>query len=182
MDAGIDLAVAAVIVNVSAAGARQVGLALLKPRPRDKREDPKTKSITLYEFEDTAQYANLESAIVQTAPGHVYIADGLADAEVRKVEGVVEGMEATYERVPRSHFTEADALAELQKLAGDAVTSAEPVRAACCLLLAAIVAPSCTPSHTLIATHSHSHTSSPDAAEASGARQCLLDQACGLPA
>jgi hypothetical protein len=92
--------------------------------------DPRTRELRLYQFIDTDRWANLEAALVQNAPSHVYLADGcVPEAELKKVEGVLDGADITSERSGRTAFADAEAAAHLAKLTGDHLLTLDHVRA-----------------------------------------------------
>jgi hypothetical protein len=120
--------VLAACISVASGDGRTTALAVLRPRQRSGRDDPKERALTIYEFADTVQFANFESVLVQASPNHVYLSDNLPDADLRKAEGALEALEISSERVPKSNFTDDDVISQLQKLSGEAITSVESVR------------------------------------------------------
>ena len=64
-------------------------MAILAPRARSSTTDGKRLQLTLYEFQDTAQYTSLESCIVRHQPKTVYIAAGsLPEGESQKLRAI----------------------------------------------------------------------------------------------
>lgn len=113
------LRLGALFVHVSSER-RKCGLAVVTPRARTGMEDGKSRQITLYEFIDTEQYANLESAMIQLSLQYVYVAEKCADAaELKKVQHVLEGVpELSVEFVSNSLFAEGDVLKHIQSVTG----------------------------------------------------------------
>jgi hypothetical protein len=118
---------AAVYATVSGDAGRAVGIAVLRPRARDNRDDPRSKELVLFQFLDTERYANAESLLVSFAPTHIYLADTLADAEIKKLEQMLDAAELTSERTGKGFFSDTDGLANVNKLHGEPVLDAEKV-------------------------------------------------------
>lgn len=92
------------------------------------KRDPRNRELRLYQFIDTDRWANLEVALVQNAPSHVYLADAcVPEAEMKKVEAVIGGADITFERSGRAAFTDGEAIANLTKLSGDTLLALDQV-------------------------------------------------------
>lgn len=107
---------AAVFVNN--ASDRNVGLAVVKPRLRATKEDPKTWALYLYDFIDQEHYTGLEAMLVRHAPEHVYLSD-VSEMENKKLQQLIEGVpEMMHETLGKGKFADAEAVSMLEKLGG----------------------------------------------------------------
>lgn len=120
MDA--DLRIGAVFVAFSASeGSRSVNTAVLSRRNRADLEDKKCWQLQLYSFLDSERYASLESLLLQAALGHLYVAESVPPAELKKLEEVFAEVEVSHETCSKSAFNDSEVMANLQKLTGDSI-------------------------------------------------------------
>jgi DNA mismatch repair ATPase MutS len=124
---------------VAADGTRVTGFAVLRPRARASKSDPVSKQLTLFQVLDTDRYGFLESLLTSEVPNSLYVPDGvLAAPEQQKLEAAVAQADVVLSRVPRTAFSDADAVARLEKLSGGPCAQVEgmahALKAAACLI------------------------------------------------
>ena len=79
-----DVTIAAVFVSLTEG--RQVGVAVLAPRPRKSRADRKTRALTLYQFHDEDGYLWLHSLLNCLNVAHVYLSDAAPPGEMKRLK------------------------------------------------------------------------------------------------
>lgn len=135
--------IGALICQLLSDGSRVVGYAIVRSRLRTHTKDKKSKSLDVFQFFDTERFANLEAALLQTSPTHVFLCtDNIPESEIEKVENVLQSTDISYERAPRSFFNaNEDTKNNLRRLEGGFLSSVIEddytvgIRSAQCLLV-----------------------------------------------
>eukprot|EP00903_Cladosiphon_okamuranus_P013061 g12182.t1 len=122
---------------------RTVGVAARLPRQREGLEDKVRWTLAVYEFLDNDQFSNLDTLMLQLAPGQCLLSldagaiEGKPRGDMAKVLAAMERLDVAVKDVKAAHFKTDDISARMRALLGDAslaqhsLATEQPVGASC---------------------------------------------------